>query len=83
MFRMTVKEALTIQDRQIAYYAPLCPTINLKEKVKADTTAHELDPDVDHDVVVINRHIPRGGFIEAIIQREMEAIHGSAAQTGN
>jgi hypothetical protein len=65
MMTLTVAEALAIQDQQIAFYEERYPGLGVH--VKAATTAAALDPTVAHDVVAINRHIPRGGKIEKII----------------
>lgn len=65
MFTMTKGEALEIQQRQIAHYKPLCA--NIAELVAAQTTADQLQDGVMYPVNVINRHIPRGGAIEALI----------------
>lgn len=67
MITMTVAEALAVQAKQIAFYEERYP--GLAEIVKAQTTAEALDPTVAHDMVVINRHIPRGGKIEKIISQ--------------
>jgi hypothetical protein len=64
MIKMTKAQALEIQDRQLAHYEQFCPGITAK--VKARTTADRLEDGVEFDVVVINRHIPRGGKIEQI-----------------
>lgn len=65
MFKMTVEEALERQEAQLAYYERLHPGIT--EKIKAQTTAHELEPGKLYDVFIINRHVPRGGAIESAL----------------
>ena len=66
MIRMTKAAALAKQAEQVAHYAALYPDIDVVGIVARATSADQLD-DGEHDVVVINRHIPRGGFIEMLI----------------
>lgn len=65
VMRMTKAEALRIQAEQVAHYAGIYGE-HVRELVAAATTADQL-PDGEHDVVTINRHIPRGGAIEWLI----------------
>ena len=65
MFKITKEQALEKQAEQLAYYEPNFPGITAK--IKAMTTADQLEPDTLYDIVVINRHIPRGGAIEALL----------------
>ena len=62
MFKITKEQALEIQDQQLAFYEPNYRGITAK--IKAMTTADQLEPDTLYDMVTINRHIPRGGCIE-------------------
>lgn len=62
MFKITKEQALEIQAEQLAFYEPNHPGITAK--ITAMTTADKLEPDTLYDIVVINRHIPRGGAIE-------------------
>ena len=77
MFRMTKAQALAIQAEHVAHYSKSYP--NVGALVAAATTADAL-PDGEHDVVVINRHIPRGGAIEALIPEicAREDVHREA-----
>lgn len=65
MFKITKEQALEIQDQQLAFYEPDFPGITAK--IKAMTTADQLKPDTLYDMVIINRHIPRGGAIESAL----------------
>lgn len=62
MYKMTPREALKIQADQVAHYARLCD--NLEAKVAEKTDIEWLDLDVEIDVSIINKRIPRGGAIE-------------------
>ena len=64
MITMTKSEALDIQARLVALYAPLCA--NLADKVAAITTSDALKDGVAYDTSTINKHIPRGSAIEHI-----------------
>ena len=66
---LTKSEALRIQAQQIEHYAAshgqwVC------EAVAAATTADEMG-EGPHDMVTINRHIPRGGAIETLIAAKL------------
>lgn len=63
---MTKADALAIQARQIASYGAAYGVERVAALVAAATTADAL-ADGLHDVVTINRHIPRGGSIESLI----------------
>jgi hypothetical protein len=65
MITMTVAEALAIQAKQIDHYAANYPGV--AAVVAAHTDTSKLDPETSYDVTVINRHIPRGGAIEALL----------------
>lgn len=67
MIKMTKAFALETQARQVAHYAALYGAW-VVERVAAATRADEL-PEGEHDVVIVNRYIPRGGAIEAIIEQ--------------
>lgn len=69
MIQLTPREALAIQAKQIAHYAPQCPSINLALVVTGLTSTEGLDLDTMYSVVEINRHIPRGAAIEAIMHK--------------
>lgn len=75
-FTITKAEALRIQAEQIDHYAAIYGEW-IREAVAAKTNAAAL-ADGEHDVVTVNRHIPRGGFIEAIIER-----HGHKTQVSD
>jgi hypothetical protein len=64
-FTMTKAEALEIQERHIKHYGKWFGEERVRARVAAATRADEL-PDGEHPVAVINRHIPRGGAIEAM-----------------
>ena len=61
---LTREKALEIQQRHIAHYLHLNP--DLPRLVAERTTADQLDSGVEYPVTTINRHIPRGGAIEAL-----------------
>lgn len=71
MFEMTKAKALEIQAQQVEHYARVYGP-HVRDLVAAATTADAL-PDGTHDVVTINRHIPRGGDIEALIPEKVAA----------
>lgn len=75
VMRMTKARALEIQAGQVEHYAAIYGP-HVRDLVAAATTADEL-PDGEHDVVTINRHIPRGGAIEWLIpeKRAAEEAH--------
>jgi hypothetical protein len=62
MIKLTKAEALRIQAAQIEHYAAMWGD-DVRTVVAAATTADALEDGVEYDVVIINRHIPRGGFI--------------------
>lgn len=62
--QMTKEEALAIQESQIKWYSR--HDSNLREKVKAKTTADELEAGKLYPILVINKHIPRGSDIESL-----------------
>jgi hypothetical protein len=62
---MTKADALRRQAEQVEHYARTHGP-RLVELVAAATTADQI-PDGEHPITLINRHIPRGGAIEAII----------------
>lgn len=62
---LTKAQALEIQRTQVAHYTPLCE--NLAASVAAKTTAEKLEDGIEYPIHVINKHIPRGGAIEALI----------------
>jgi hypothetical protein len=70
MIRITKAEALRIQAEQVEWYANIYGP-DVRELVAAATTADAL-PDGEHDIVIINRHIPRGGAIENLIPAKRE-----------
>ena len=65
---LTKTRALQIQAEQINHYAGFYGE-RVREVVAAATHADELNGDGPHDIVAVNRAIPRGGFIEALIER--------------
>lgn len=65
---LTKTRALEIQAEQVAHYAKFYGE-RVREVVAAATYADELEGDGAHGIVEINRAIPRGGFIEALIER--------------
>ena len=62
-------DALRIQAEHVAHYSA-CYGPHVADLVAAATTADHL-ADGLHYVVVINRHIPRGGAIEALIPEKV------------
>lgn len=69
MFKITPKEALQIQKRQILHYADLFPGGLLAlEKVMVDRTNLEgMNLNKKYDIVFINQRIPRGTDIEILV----------------
>ena len=69
MFKITPREALAIQKRQILHYADLFPgKLPALEKAMADkTNLKGIDLDKEYDMVFINQRIPRGGDIEHLV----------------
>jgi hypothetical protein len=67
MIKMTKADALRRQAEQIEHYVAQYGAW-VREAVAAETTADQL-ADGEHFVSDINRHIPRGGAIEFIIER--------------
>jgi hypothetical protein len=68
MFKMTKAAALAKQAEQVARYARTYPMMNVADIVANATTADAL-AEGEHDIVVINRHIPRGAAIEMLLGR--------------
>lgn len=73
-FTLSIVQALEIQDRQLVNFELSFPGIT--EIVKAAT---KIPADADYDAQIpvsqINRMIPRGGFIEHIVQDNFGAHH--------
>ena len=69
MIKMTPREALQIQQRQIMHYADLFPgkLSGLEAVMEKRTNLNGLDLDKEYDIFTINKHIPRGGDIEAVV----------------
>lgn len=69
MFTMTVEDALARQAAQVEHYGPRYPggTEALREKVRSMTTAHVLQWGKQYPTTTINKHVPRGGAIEALL----------------
>ena len=61
---MTKARALEIQRQHVAHYENL--RADLAQVVAAATTADQLLDGVEYPAQVINKHIPRGGCIEAM-----------------
>ncbi len=61
---MTKARALEIQRQQVAHYVHF--RADLAQVVAAATTADQLLDGVEYPVQIINKHIPRGGAIEAM-----------------
>jgi hypothetical protein len=78
--RLTKAEALRIQAEQVAHYSQYYGP-RVAEYVAAATTADRL-ADGEHDIEVIDRHIPRGGSIEWLIpaKRAAEEAHHARLQ---
>jgi hypothetical protein len=65
-FEMTLREALAIQARQVAWYADQCPDIGARVALKTDVTGFDLDAPMS--VAEVNRYVPRGAAIEALMK---------------
>lgn len=61
---LTKDKALEIQRKHVEHYKHL--RADLPEVVAAATTADQLLDGVEYPVQIINKHIPRGGVIEAM-----------------
>lgn len=66
MIKMTKTAALAKQAEQVAWYSGIYGQ-HVADLVAAATTADALKDGVEYDMVTINRHIPRGSAIEALI----------------
>jgi hypothetical protein len=77
MFKMTKADALARQATQVDHYAALYGDW-VRAAVAEATRAAMLPDDGLIDVVEVNRYIPRGGAIEAIIER-----HGYRTQVSD
>ena len=69
MFKITPRQALQIQQRQILHYADFFPgKLSALEKAMEDKTNLDgLDLDKEYDMIFINKRIPRGGDIEQLV----------------
>lgn len=69
MFKITPRQALQIQQRQILHYADFFPgKLSALEKVMEDKTNLDgLDLDKEYNMVFINERIPRGVTIEQLV----------------
>lgn len=65
-FTMTKAEALKIQANHVAWYNRNGSRPSLAAQVAAMTTADALEDGVEYPVHVVNKHVPRGGDIEAL-----------------
>lgn len=72
MIKLTKSEALAIQATQIDHYAGIYGE-RVRDIVRGATTADVLSDGVEYDVVIINRHIPRGEWIEHLIGARITA----------
>jgi len=66
VMKMTKAQAVAIRERDIEWYGQSYGVERVRALVMAVDTSHLL-PDGEHDVITINRHIPRGGAIEWLI----------------
>ena len=67
MLTLSKTRALEIQAEQIEHYAAMYGDA-VRVLVAAATRAHMLSDDGEHDIVLVNRYIPRGGKIGYIIR---------------
>ena len=76
MVTLTKAEAQRIQAEHIEWYGRTYGVERVRALVMAADSSSLLT-DGEHDIVTINRHIPRGGAIETLIPeiREREAEH--------
>jgi hypothetical protein len=72
---MTKAQALEIQARQIDHYAKQYGE-HVRTLVADATTADALEDGVEYPATIINRHIPRGAFIEFLIPEKVAAEAG-------
>ena len=66
MITMTKAQALAKQAEQVAHYSAIYGS-QVADLVAQATSADALEDGVEYPVHLINRHIPRGGAIEALI----------------
>lgn len=74
---LTREEALRIQGEQVAHYVALHG--EWVRAVVAKVTTAEALGDGPHEVFIVNRHIPRGGALEALIAAHLKAQEPSPA----
>ena len=67
MLTLSKTRALEIQAKQVEHYVAMYGDV-VRMLVAAATQAHMLPDDGEHDIVLVNRYIPRGGWIERIIR---------------
>ena len=68
---LTKAKALEIQAEQIDHYAKFYGE-HIRELVAAATQADKLEDGIEYDISDINRYIPRGAFIEALIPEKRQ-----------
>lgn len=66
MFKLTKSRAMEIQSDQVNHYAKQYGE-HVRKLVSDATTADQLEYGIEYDVVIVNRHIPRGGAIAQLI----------------
>ncbi|MFT9324064.1 MAG: hypothetical protein ABF537_07930 [Acetobacter sp.] len=69
---LTKEKALEIQAEQVDHYAKIYGE-GVRQAVADATTADALTEGVEYDMQTVNRHIPRGAAIEALIPAKVEA----------
>ena len=76
MIKLSKAEAQRIQAEHIEWYGRTYGLERVRALVMAADRSHLLT-DGEHDIVIINRFVPRGGAIENLIPeiREREAEH--------
>lgn len=66
VIRMTKARALEIQAQHVEHYVAIYGP-HVRSLVAQATTADELLDGIEYPVPIVNRHIPRGAAIEALI----------------
>lgn len=74
--KMTKEEALKIQAEQVEWYGAQRPW--LAAAVAIRTTADKLENGKEYSLETINRHIPRGGEIEFLIEQHEQPTEKNA-----
>lgn len=65
---LTLRKALEIQTTQLNFYCTDKPyDAEVRAKIASQTNVEGLDLDVELPAYIVNRHVPRGGAIEVLV----------------